>query len=60
MDSLKGEAPPKDIHKEIHIILSVTSIKTIKSLCWTVNITHFYRIREEGESGEPSPTVDEN
>ena len=39
------EKNPQDIHKEMHIIVSVTSLKTIRSLCWAVKIgeiSHFY------------------
>ena len=36
----------KDIHKEIHIILSVTSIKTIRSLCWAVKISSARKVKE--------------
>ena len=39
MDSWKSEAPLKDIHKEIHIIISVTSIETTKGLQWGVKIS---------------------
>ena len=36
----------QDIYKEIHIILSVTSIKTIKSLCWSVKISLIKKVKE--------------
>ena len=37
---------PRDIHKEIHIILSVTSIETIRSLCWAVKISSIRKVKE--------------
>ena len=37
---------PQDIHKEIHIILSVTSVKTIRSLCWAVKISSIKKVKE--------------
>ena len=37
---------PQDIYKEIHIILSVTSIKTIRSLCWAVKISLIKKVKE--------------
>ena len=37
---------PQDIHKEIHIILSVTLIKTIRSLCWAVKISSIRKVKE--------------
>ena len=36
----------QDIYKEIHIILSVTSIKTIRSLCWAVKISLIKKVKE--------------
>ena len=32
--------------KEVHIILSVTSIKTIRSLCWTAKIGSIRKVKE--------------
>ena len=40
------EKSPQDIHKEIHIILFVTSIKTIRSLCWAVKINSIRKVKE--------------
>ena len=37
---------PQDIHKEIHIILSVTSIKTIRSRCWAGKIDSVRKVKE--------------
>ena len=36
----------QDVHKEIHIILSVTSVKTIRSLCWAVKISSIRKVKE--------------
>ena len=40
------EKSPQDIHKEIHIILSVTSIKTIRNLCWAAKISSIRKVKE--------------
>ena len=37
---------PQDIHKEISIIISVTSIKTIRSLCLAVKISSVRRVKK--------------
>ena len=43
---LEYEKNPQDIHKEIHIILSVTSVKRIRSLCWAVKISSIRKVKE--------------
>ena len=37
---------PQDIHEEIHIIISVTSLKTIRSLCWAIKISSVRKVKE--------------
>ena len=37
---------PQDISELIYIILSVTSIKTIRSLCWAVQISSIRKVKE--------------
>ena len=37
---------PQDVHKEVHIILSVILIKTITSVCWAVKISSVRKVKE--------------
>ena len=41
-----GMKNPQDIHKEIHIILSVTSIKISRSLCRAVKISLIRKVKK--------------
>ena len=37
---------PRDVHKEVHIILSITSVETIRSPCWAARISSIRKVKE--------------
>ena len=49
---------PQDIHKEIHIILSVISIKIIRSRCWAIKLGRNTNMTKKYQRIEKSWLVD--